>query len=157
MDGIIVQPLSCLSRLIGQRIESIARVCYWHRGVADLADGSLEIKVAGEVVLLDGASDGESLRVRNGPWVDPFDEPVSTENLEYIAEHGRWQRVDCSIHEFYDDFLKEAITDVRLLENEHGRTAGVKISVPARSLWFVVEGDECHVHWGQPVGFSETR
>ena len=157
MDGSMAQLASYLSGLVGRRIEHIARVLYAHRGVVDYVDGPLEMEVDGRVVLFDGANDGESLRVRDRGWDDPFKDPVSAETREYIELHGRWQRVDCSSHEGFIDLVDQVITDVRLLRNEHGRTAGLTISVAARSVWFVVEGDECHVHWAHPIGFTEVK
>lgn len=153
----MAQRLSSLSGLVGKRVVYITRVLYQHGGEIDPVDGPLEIGVDGQVVLLDGAMDGESLRVRDRAWDDPFKEPLTTENLDYVEEHGKWQRVDCSHHKDYEEFVGQVLTEVRLLRNERHRIGGVRLSVHSRSMWFVVEGDECHVHWAHPIGFTEVR
>jgi hypothetical protein len=51
----------------------------------------------------------------------------------------------------------QELREVGLLENEHRRIAGVRLSTNGRSMWFVVEGDECHVYWAHPIGFFDVR
>lgn len=145
-----------LGSLVGRRVRRLGRVLYEHRGEIG-CDGPLEIEADGCVVLLDGAGDGESLRIVGRPWIDPFEEPLSKENQGYLYEHGKWQRVDHSHREGYADFIGQVVEEMRLLENEHGRVAGLRLSAAGRSLWFAVEGDECLVHWAQPIGFTEPE
>jgi hypothetical protein len=146
-----------ISDLVGKRLRRIGRVLYQRGSDIDAVDGPLELEVDGRTFLLDGAPDGESLRVREGAWEDPFKEPLSDENLRYIREHGKWHRIDCSQHEHYDTLVGQELREVGLLENEHRRIAGVRLSTNGRSMWFVVEGDECHVYWAHPIGFFDVR
>jgi hypothetical protein len=142
--------------LVGQTVTRIARVLYEYKGEIDPVDGALELELDGHVVLFDGDADGERLRIRERAWEDPFKEPLSRENEEYVAEHGKWRLVDYSQQDPYTGFVGRPLTRVCLLENERGCVAGVRLAVASRSLWFVVEGDECHVYWDLPVGFSEA-
>ncbi|KYF84163.1 hypothetical protein BE17_36350 [Sorangium cellulosum] len=50
----------------------------------------------------------------------------------------------------------ELISSVTILENQFGGQAGVQISIGGQDLWFVVAGDECHVHRTQPIGFIKS-
>ena len=143
------------SAIVGRTVTSVGRVLYEHRAVIEPVDGALEIGVDGRLILLDAAADGERLRVREQAWNDPFEKPLSRENEAYVKEHGRWRRVDCSRQEPYSELLGQSVTDVRFLENEWHHVAGVRLSVAARSLWFVVAGDECRVYWAHPIGFRE--
>jgi hypothetical protein len=157
MDGSGVRLPFSLDEVAGTRILSAHRVLY--RGVdGRYSDyGALELCVGARTLLFDGAADGESLRVHDRPWVDPFAEPMSEENRRYVQEHGKWERVDCSAEKPYEDFIGQEITDVIALVNEFGRIAGVRISVRNCSLWFAVDGDESRVYTSRPSGFREVR
>lgn len=144
-------------RLRGRTVTSLARVLYERHGVINPVDGPLEIELTGSFVLLDSASDGERLRVEERRWEDPFEEPLSPENRAYVEETGKWRRIDCSHEAPYSDFVGHSITEARLLRNRAHKIVGVRISVDARSLWFVVEFDECHVYWAQPIWYAEMR
>lgn len=152
----MAQHLSFLKDLLGKRIRHVARLLYEYRSEIDSDDGGIEIGTDAGVVLLESDSDGESLRARASPWEDPFREPLSEDNRRYVDEHGKWQRVDVSMQEGYADLVGEPVTGVSLLKSEHGRIAGVRLSVPARSIWVVVGGDECHVRWAHPIGFTDV-
>jgi hypothetical protein len=143
--------------LVGKRITHVARVLYEYRGEVDPGDGALELGLDGQTLLLDGESDGERLRVSEQPWVDPFEEPLSEENRRFVETHGKWRRVDCSRSDVYSGLLGQVITDACALNNKFGTLAGLRISVPTAGIWFVVDGDESHVYWAQPIGFTEVK
>jgi hypothetical protein len=143
-----------LRRLVGRRVVRIDRVLFEAEGAIEGDDGPIEIELAeGHVVLLDGATDGESIRVRETPWEDPFPEPLTAENRAFVAESGRWIRVLSSGEQNYSELVGAPITGVQVLENEFGRIAGAAIETEARTLWFVVQGDEARVRWASPLGF----
>jgi hypothetical protein len=152
----MAQPLSSINAIVGLTVTSIARVLYEYRGVIEPVDGALEIELDGRVVLLDATADGEQLRIREQLWEDPFREPLSPDNKAYVERHGRWRRVICSKDAPYSDIVGRSVGDVGFLENEWHRIGGMRITVGSRSLWFVVEGDECHVYWNHPQGFVEA-
>jgi hypothetical protein len=130
-------------------------VLYEYAGKIDPNDGPLELKLDGRTLLLDADADGERLRVVEQEWSDPFEEPLSEENRQYVAKHGMWRRVDCSRWEGYSSLVGQEVTEACVLVNEFGRIGGVRISTPAGTLWFVVEGDQSHVHWAKPDSFTE--
>lgn len=156
MDGLTEQLLLSLKFFKGSRITQLARIFYEFGGEIDTGDGFLEIESEGRVVLMENAADGESLRLQERPWQDPFTGELSKENVQYINEYGRWRRIDCSKEKDYSSFIGQVITKICILENEHGTISGICLSVYNRSLWFVVEGDECHIYWAHPIGFRNV-
>lgn len=151
-----MQARSFVEGLTGLQITAIARVLYEFGGETDPEDGPVELRADDRVVLLDGEGDGERLRIQDAAWEAPFDGPLSEENRNYIRDHGKWGRVDCSRQGSYADFVGESLVEVSLLKNVHGRIAGLRLSASTRTLWFVVECDTCHVRWAHPVGFTEV-
>jgi hypothetical protein len=150
-----------LQGLIGQRVIRMDRVLYQVRGDFEKVvpgDGPLELELeGGRVLLLDGAGDGESLRAKEGTWVDLFAEPLSEENARFVEESGKWTRVPSSRLEGYIDFIGERITEVSAIAARDARgVAGVRLSVAKKSLWFVVQWDECHVLWEAPKELTEA-
>ncbi|MEZ4473288.1 MAG: hypothetical protein R3F60_21375 [bacterium] len=152
----MVHSLSCLDEVVGSKLTGIARILYEFNGEIEPDDGAVELTSEGFTALLEGSGDGESLRVREAAWKDPFEAPLSPDNYRYAQEHGRWRRIDCSTLPNYSDLVGREVTEIRPLANEHGRIAGLRISVPNRTMWFVVQGDECHVRWAHPTGFTEA-
>ncbi|WP_437620546.1 hypothetical protein [Sorangium sp. So ce1151] len=157
MNGSEALHLANLKSLCGKRLRAVARILYEHGGRIDPGDGPLELYLDdGTMVLLDGSADGEGLRVQYAPWVDPFEPPISNENRAYIEQSGEWSRVEQSNDPMFVGVLGELISSVAILENQFGGDAGVQISIGGKDLWFVVAGDECHVHWTQPIGFRKS-
>jgi hypothetical protein len=131
-------------------------VLYERHGTINPIDGPLEIEMSGRFVVLGVGPDGERLRVDEGRWEDPFEEPLSPENRAFVEETGKWRRFDCSQEAPYSDFVGRAITEARLLWNRAHKVVGVRISVDTRSIWIVVEFDECHIYWAQPFDVTEV-
>lgn len=153
-----MQPDCDLCGVEGKVLASIARVLYEHGGQLDTSDGPVELRFEdGGTLLLDGGSDGETLRTSSSPWRDPFAGQLSAANRAYIQEHGRWTRVDLSNEDAYRDLVGNDVVEMAPLFNEFGRLSGVKLATFDRTMWFVIEGDECHVRWAPPIGFSEKR
>ena len=148
-----------MTSLLGQRIRGLTRVFFEYAGVLERDDGPLECMCERTTCLLDSQSDGEQLRVREGPWVDPFEYPLTDENRKYVDEYGKWRRVDCSKDPPYADLIGQRIVAIAMLQNSTGVIAGVRLSTPVRELWFVVQSDECYVCWSHPgdVYLGETR
>lgn len=151
-----MQPGSDLARIEDKVVTSISRVLYEHNSQLDTSDGPVELRFEdGEALLLEGSGDGETLRISWSPWQDPFAPRISDENAAYVQEHGKWTRTDVSHEHGYRDLVGEALAEAAPLFNEFGRLSGMKLVTETRTMWFVIEGDECHVRWAHPIGFSE--
>lgn len=89
-----------------------------------------------ETVVLDVASDW-TLTVTEGPWRDPFPEPLAPENREFVERCGRWTATAP-----LDEYGMHGVTlrAVEPVRNEMGEVAGVGLI-----------GDRCTlraVQWG---------
>lgn len=151
-------PVHASRKLVGRTVVRIDRAFYETDGVIHPGDGPLEVQLDdGAVLLFDGGADGESLRVENSPWVDPFEGQLTPENAQFVAESGKWTRVPVSKDAPYCELIGATVEAVEVLENEFGREAGLGIETAARTLWFVVQCDEAHVHWASPRGYRARR
>ena len=149
---------SAARKLVGSTVVRIDRVLYEINGVVEPGDGPLEVHLEdGSVLLFEGASDGETLRVKDSPWSDPFEGKMSPENVSFIAESGKWTRVSVSMEAPYSELIGATVEAADILENEFGREAGLAIETDARTLWFVIQGDEAHVFWASPLGYRTRR
>lgn len=148
---------SLLCDLKGARISAVARVLFTYRDVVDSDDGPLEF-VIDQVgtVLLDGAGDGETLRIKAGPWEDPFAEPLSDENARYVTEFGKWSKFNYSDKEPYRQIVGKVITSLEIIQDDRGSEVGLLMRADDAAIWFVVEFDECRVYWEEPKCFPQS-
>lgn len=139
----------------GRRVVALARVYYQYRGEVAEDDGVVELALDdGTIWLLDSAPSGDLLKVTRGAWIDPFAGELSEENRAYVEEHGCWRRFDVSGQAPFAQLVDQVVVDARLLRNQFDDVAGVRLSTSSAALWFVVTGDECHVHWAHPLGYT---
>jgi hypothetical protein len=134
---------------VGSRLEAIARAHYQRQDRVDDTRGALELAFEGGRMLhLTTATNGESVRVREGPWVDPVAAPDEGTDAAWVAQHGHWIRVDAKEREGYARLVGERLGSVRWLANEHGSVAGVEMRFGAAALTFVSWGDDEYVFPG---------
>jgi hypothetical protein len=124
----------------------VERLRYVHRGETELEGGDVQLWFGEAVVRLGSAGDGEALRIEEEPWEDPFAEPLSAENREYVASHGKWQLVDVSAEPFFADLIGTAVVEIAPLTSSSGKLVGVKLLVGTSEYDIVVEFDEVEVH-----------
>lgn len=149
---------SAARKLAGRTVVRIDRILYETNGAVDPGDGPLEVHLDnGSVLFFEGASDGESLRMKCGVWADPFGGEMSPENEKFVEESGKWTKIPVSREAPYSKMIGAAVKAVEILENEFGREAGLTIETDARTLWFVIQGDEAHVYWASPLGYRTRR
>lgn len=135
-----------LRRAVGRRVQRVSRVLFEMDVEDSENDGPLELQFEnGEVLVLDGASDGETLKVMSEPWKDPFAEPPSAENRPFTASHGAWRKRDVSHLAPYSFAVGKPVDKVVLLYNQFGRVGGVRLVLGGFELWFYVAGDESRV------------
>jgi len=135
-------------RVVGRTIHRIHRVLYIFEGEIDWNDAALQLTFTdSSVLLLDGDSDGESLKMSLSPWRDAFSGKLDAENKAFIQKHGKWSLIDVSDMMPYHSLLGKAIDTVRPIFNPFGTLCGVQVSIGEHSLNFVVEADECHILW----------
>src|SRR6266545_507381 len=98
--------------------DAISRVCRLRYQVGDevvptLDGGAVELTFSSGATLYgESGPDGDSLRVKDTPWVDPFAGPLSPENEEYVRTSGKWVRHDVSGEPPFDDLIGRKVFDV---------------------------------------------
>lgn len=112
----------------GRRLIGARRIRYVHPDGALSADGPLELSFDGShTYLLDAGSDGETLRVLDGPWQDPFAPPLSAENIEFLEISGRWAAFDLTRQAPWEALLKSTIGAQSLKSGPESKLIGATL------------------------------
>lgn len=131
-----------LDDAIGQRIIRFNRIFYEYQGKIDQSSGELEIVFERFTILFGCFSDGQTLAVSEGRWIDSFQEPLSPENRNYVQTHGKWTRFDVSQEPAFSPLIQTELETYRLLENVFGILAGIELCFEGGSVFFAAYCDE---------------
>jgi hypothetical protein len=135
-----------LGTFVGATSASIARLFYVFDGTAREDRGPVEITFTdGRFVGLDVGGDGESLRLDDKPWDDPFLDPLSAENAEFVARSGKWTRFDLSAVEPYAHLIGSWVTDVVPVVHRIEKLTGVVVVTSGGSLEVECDADDVWV------------
>lgn len=121
-DRVIPQSLA---NAVGATLQHVRRIHYVFDGRPDTDFGPVEITVGEQVFLFDSGPDGESLRIEEGPWQDPFSEPLSEENREFVDQPGKWTAFDVSTLGLWARLVGEPLADVEAVTNVDGKMTGI--------------------------------
>ena len=121
-----VVPLS-LTNAVGATVQCVRRVHYVFNGRPDTDFGPVEVTIGGQGFLFDGAPDGGALRIAEQAWEDPFSEPLSEENQEFVENSGQWTAFDVSTVGLWAKLIGEPLADVETITNEDGKTTGISL------------------------------
>ena len=123
-------------------IVKLRRVFYVFDDEPDCTRGPLEVTYDdGRVEFFDAGADGQTLRIGRTSWVDPFTEPLSTANVEYIRTHGKWLAFDVTKEGKYNPIVGQRVL-CRELIHQHGACVGVMLHADHCTLSVRVEFDE---------------
>jgi hypothetical protein len=114
-----------LTSAVGAAVQCVRRVHYVFNGRPDTDFGPVELTIGERVFLFDNAPDGESLRIIEHAWHDPFREPLSEENREFVERSGKWTAFDVSTLGPWAKLIGEPLADVEPITNEDGKTTGI--------------------------------
>jgi hypothetical protein len=132
-----------LAGLIGKRIASIRRLLYVVAGRIESETGPIEITLAdGSTFLFNVGPDGESLRIEEGRWRDPFTEPLSRENREFIERSGKVTAFDVSGARPYDALIGRTVVDVKPTIGPLNKVTGAAIITDAGTIRVTIGADE---------------
>jgi hypothetical protein len=120
----VVIPQS-LIEAVGGQIQQVRRIHYVFNGRADTDFGPVELTVGERTFLFDSGPDGESLRIDERPWTDPFTEPLSAENREFVDKSGKWKALDVSTLGDWATLIGASLTEIEWITNNTGKTTGV--------------------------------
>ena len=136
----IIQPL------LGQYVSQLSILIYEHHGELWWENTPLQMSFeSGEVLLLDGMSNGEALRANLTAWRDPFAGNLTPENQAFVDNHGQWKLQDVSMMEPYHSLIGQALRRINPIVNQFGTLSGVQLGFDQAKLYFIVEFDECHI------------
>jgi hypothetical protein len=138
--------LNEVSSFIGRRLLCIRRVFFTLGDQIERDAGPIELTFAPSgVLLLAVGSDGETLEIREDPWADPFEPPISKENQDWIAEHGKWAAFDVSAEPGYRGLIGTTLNSIKVLRAPGGNPCGLRLAFDSQVLDFVGSGDEALV------------
>jgi hypothetical protein len=137
-----------LAKYVGDTVRSVCRLRYevGEKVASGANEGSVEITFgSGSTLLCESAADGETIRVADAPWVDPFGGALSEENEEFVRSSGRWVKYDASDQEPFVDLVGRQVTDVAPITGTSGKQYGVVLNVSGFLLSLYANADELHV------------
>jgi hypothetical protein len=136
-----------LPHMTGKTISRIRRVHYVAPDTTNESSGPVEITFDEDrtILLLDAGSDGATLWFSSEPWEDPFREPLSDENREFVARSGKWTAFDVSTEPGYDALVGTAVQEVCELRASSGILSGMVIVAESGVLRAKVDADELFV------------
>jgi hypothetical protein len=131
----------------GSRITGVRRVRHVFEGSVDDEHGPLELTFDDLSVLrLDAGADGERLRVDTSEWVDPFLEPLSDENRQFVLTSGKWSAFDASEEMPYAATIGQRIWEVRLVTLTNRKIVGVVFTLDSAEISAMTGPDDLRVH-----------
>ncbi len=132
-----------LYNAVGAEVARIGLVEYWYKGEKRSDNTPLQLELKdGRMLFLDSDGDGESLRVRTGPWQNPFPDPLSRENAAFVETHGRGVLTDVSAQEPFAAMIRQPILEIEPVINSVGKLTGATAHFPKGLLMVSVEWDE---------------
>ena len=133
----------CLDNVLSSKLARVRRVNYVEpTGHFNAAEGPIELTFDGGFTLrLESGADGESLRVSVGEWVDPFAEPLSAENREFVEASGKRTVFDVSELEGYKLLIGQRVENFSLMTRAR-KIVGVRLLIGPAALTAEVGADE---------------
>lgn len=124
-------------------VTRVRRIFYVFGDEVDRDYGPVELTFSdGTAVVFDAGADGEALVVRSGPWCDPFAEPLSEENQEFVRDHGKWTAFDVSGEPMPALLVGNPITGHDETRTENGKPTGVTLHSVSVHLSIETVADE---------------
>lgn len=146
-DG-TAEALALIEKCVGRHVTAVRRVRYVHRGAVLEEHGIVEFTFDdGQVRCLDAGHDGERLTVRDGRWVDPFAEPLSDENREFVRVSGKWTAFEIDERDELWQVVGEVLEDVEPLWQFGHTLVGVGLTFGRLSLVAKVVADTLRLTW----------
>lgn len=132
-----------LNNVLSSKVSRVRRINYVEpTGHFNPTEGPIEFTFDRSFTLrLESGADGESLRVSVGEWVDPFAEPLSVENREFIEASGKRAAFDVSELEGYKLLIGQRVENFSLM-TRMSKIVGVRLVIGPGALIAEVGADE---------------
>ena len=89
--------------------------------------------------------DGDSVRIHNDAWIDPFAEPLSPANEDYVRTSGKWTKCDVSDEAPFAHLVGRKLIDVAPMPGATGKLYGLLLNASGYLLAIYANADELHV------------
>lgn len=132
-----------LAGLVGKTIASIRRLFYVFAGRVQSETGPIEVTFSnGSTFLFNVGPDGESLRIEEGHWLDPFQDPLSLENKKFVERSGKVTAFDVSTKRPYDGLIGRTVVDVQPIVGPLNKITGAAFVTEAGAIRITIGADE---------------
>lgn len=112
-------------------------------GRVESDNGPVEVTFSdGSTFLFNVGADGESLRIEEGQWRDPFQEPLSPENREFVERSGKVTAFDVSAKRPYDALIGRTVLDIQPIVGPLNKITGAAIITDAGTIRVTIGADE---------------
>jgi hypothetical protein len=130
--------------------DTIARVCRlkYQIGQEIVSDDSGAVEITftgGSTFFCDSGPDGDSVRIHDDAWIDPFAEPLSPANEDYVRTSGKWTKCDVSDEAHFAHLVGRKLIDVAPMSGATGKLYGLLLNVSGYLLAVYANVDELHV------------
>lgn len=138
-----------LEAKVGRMLVGVRRVQFVHRGTVQEFGGPLELTFDdGTAVVLDAGGDGESLALVPTKWVDPFQEPLSAENRDFVEQSGKWTAFDAKGREPWSRAIGNRVETIAGVRNSSDKLVGAQMQFGSVVVRVIVESDDLLVEGG---------
>jgi hypothetical protein len=136
-----------LTKYVGATISRVCRLRYQlGENVDSDDDGAIEVSFStGATLYCEPGPDGDSVRVRDTVWIDPFAGQLSPENEEYVRTSGKWTKHDVSDENLFADLIDRKLIDIAPMSGSTGKLYGLLLNVSGYLLAVYANADELHV------------
>lgn len=136
-----------LTKYLGDTIACVPRLKYQiGQEVVSKDNGAVEVTfAAGSTFFCDSGPDGDSVRTYDDAWIDPFAEPLSPENEDYVQTSGKWTKFDVSDEDPFVYLVGRKLTDVAPMFGSAGKLYGLLLNASGYLLAIYANADELHV------------
>lgn len=135
-----------LRRYREKRLTRVQRMHFVFDEVVDRSEGELQFEFDdGSVLLCEGDADGETIRFGDTAWPDPFADPLSGRDAEFVRVHGKWGLFDVSEEDPWNRIVGNVVYDIAMVVKPDGRDRGMLIDIGGILICIAVTADETHV------------
>ena len=133
-------------RAKGSIVESVRVIGFVFNGKPNAENFHLELHLdTGQTRLLRPGRDGESLRISQEPWRDPFEEPITEINAAFVKQYGKWSVLELSSFTPVASLVGQKLTAIAPVFNQTAKLIGLHLITQRGCVSYLVEWDEGHI------------
>ena len=131
---------------VGDTLSGVRRVHHVLGDTVNRKDGAIEFRFeSGRILFCDSGPDGESIKLTEQPWVDPFEGNMSPENVRFVRQSGKLTAFDVSAEEPFASLIGSKVFDLAPMMGISGKIFGLVVNIYGALIAVYATFDECHV------------